>query len=190
MDIARLLKGELNGNARLGLKCKILKFINNHKISDRVRENVFLIQYAPPMRKINLRSTYRLHTSCRFSVDGNIHVDDAIFVSGKSFSIRDISVTGIGLLVPKKIGKKENTLLDVSVGQTYDLELQLKEANVDEKRFKISTSIEIARKVMSFNDRSGFIGGRFTKIESEEAEKLYQYIHNAQLFEIRDKKRM
>ena len=107
VDIATLLEGELNRKVRLGLKCKILKFLNNHKISDRVRENVLLIQYVPPMRKINLRSTFRLQTSYRFSVEGNIHVDDIIYLSGKDFSVRDISVTGIGLLVPKRAGKKE-----------------------------------------------------------------------------------
>ena len=191
MDIAMLLEKELNRKIRLGLKCKIVKFLNNYKISDTIRENVILIQYVSTMRKINLRSTFRLETSYRFSVEGKIFVDDGvIYVSDKDFSIRDISVTGIGFLVPKSVRKENNALLDISMGETYDVELQLKEANVDEKGFKISTSIEIARKVMSFNDKSGFIGARFMEIKQEEAEKLYQYIHNAQLSGIRDQKRM
>ena len=190
MDIATLLEGELNRKVRLGLKCKILEFLNNHKISDRVRENVFSIEYIPPMRKINLRSTFRLQTSYRFAVDGRIHIDDNIYSSDKAFSVRDISVTGIGFLVPKIIAKKENELLNIAVGKTYDAQLVLKEANVDEKGFKISTSIEIARKVMSFNEKCGFIGARFVEVNPKEAEKLYQYIHNAQLFEIRDQKGM
>ncbi|MBW1697399.1 MAG: hypothetical protein JRH18_17920 [Deltaproteobacteria bacterium] len=190
MDITTLLEKELSRKMRVGLKCSLLRLLNNHRVSERLKENVILIKYFPPMRKVNLRTTYRLRTSYRYNVEGKLFSGDVIYTSGKDFLVNDISVTGIGLLVPKLVGKMRNRMLDISVGEKYNLELLLKEAKVDERGFKVSTSLEIARKKMSYNLKSGFIGAKFLELNSSDAEKLYKYIHNAQLHEIRYQKRL
>ena len=186
MNIAMLLEQELNRMIRAGLPCKIVKFVNNYQVSERLKENLFLIEYFPPMKKINLRSTFRLRTSYRYSVEATICSDDVSYASGTDFSVQDISVTGIGLLVPKKIGKRDNPMLRISVDDMCDIEVKLERAESKERPHKISTAIKVSRKVISYNPLSGFIGAVFTDLSPEDQENLFQYIHEAQLYEIRN----
>jgi len=189
LDIAALITEELNRKARFGLKCKILKYVNDFKISATSKKNVLLIRYFPPMRSINLRSTYRLKTSEQFSVEGKILLrKDIICKSGVDFSVTDISVTGIGLLVPKKRDGINNPLLDATVGETYDLALLLNETEGKGRGNRITTQMEIARTSASVDDENGFVGARFMDLKKGEAEKLYKFIHHGQVAEIRDQK--
>jgi len=190
MDLTVLLEEGLTGKIRVGLRCRIVKFINDYKISDSVRENFLLVRYSPPMRMVNLRSTFRLRTNNRFRVDGKIIIEDKTFISDKDFTVRDISNINIGLLVPKKTGSKDNPLLNIKVGESLNTELVLREATSAEEPIKVSTCFEIVRKVMNFNVKSGFIGARFINTKPEVQEKLHRFIHNAQLIEIRNQKKL
>jgi len=185
MDIAILLTLELDRKLRVGLPCKIAKFINNYQVSERIKEDFFLVEYSPPMRKINLRSTFRLRTSYRHVVGGNFTIKDFLYVSKKDFTVQDISVTGIGMLVPKTIGKKNNPLLNIEMGQEFKIQLRLKDVKSPDSEFKISTRVKITRKMMSYNAKSGFIGAIFIELEALEQEGLFQFIHDAQIYEIR-----
>jgi len=176
MDLAVLLTKKLNRKLRIGLSCKIIKFVNDYQISDKIKKDFFLVEYAPPMRKINLRSTFRLRTSYRYIVEGNFYLDHIRYVSGRNFTIQDISVTGIGLLIPKRIGKKNNPLLNMDIGIEFEIELDLKDVGSAHKGFKITSGVEITRKMMNFNIKSGFIGARFTSLNEVEQENLFQYI--------------
>lgn len=190
MDITVLIEKELNQMTRVGLWCRIAKFLNNYRISDRATENFILIEYFPPMRKVNLRTTYRLRTSYRFNVEGRLCHKDMTYESGTHFSVHDISVTGAGLLVPKKIGKRENPLLNVRLNDSMNLELTLIQAGEEKSAQKISTPVETVRKVMSFNAASGFIGVRFGDLSADHQENLFRFIHEAQLTEIRNIKHL
>ena len=185
MDITALVKEELKKMIRMGLRCRIVKFVNNYRVSEKTRENLVLIEYFPPMRKVNLRSTFRLRTSYRYNVEATICSDAVTYASGTYFSVQDISVTGIGLIVPKKVDKRDNPLLKVPVGDIFDIEMKLGRGESKEPPHEISTSIEVRRKVLSYNELSGFIGARFTTLNAQDQESLFQYIHDAQLYEIR-----
>ena len=185
MDIAVLLTLELNRKLRVGLPCKISKFVNNYQVSERIKEDFFLVEYSPPMRKINLRSTFRLRTSYRYVVGGNFNIKDSLYVSEKDFMVQDISVTGIGMLVPKTIGKKNNPLLNLEMGKEFKIQLRLKDVKSSDSEFKVSTRVKITRKMMSYNAKSGFIGAIFIELEALEQERLFQFIHDAQIYEIR-----
>jgi hypothetical protein len=188
MDISTLIIMELNRMARAGLRCRIDKFLNNYQISERMKENLILIEYFPPIRKVNLRSTYRLRTSYRYNVEATIQSGETSYACGTYFTVHDISVTGIGLLVPKRVGKRDNPFLKTRVGDILEIELKLERAESNERPLKISTPIDVARKVMSYNPASGFIGSRFSSLNLDDQEKLFQYIHDAQLYEIRHMK--
>ncbi len=186
MDLAALVEKELGRMLRVGLRCRIEKFLNSYKINEQVRENLVLVQYLQPMQKVNLRSTYRSRTSYRYNVEAVIHKEDTTYESGIWFTVQDISVTGIGLQVPKMIGKKENPLLNIPMKARLDIRITLETADLKEKPYQISTEIEITRKMMSYNVKSGFLGGRFTALAPGHQETLFQYIHATQLYEIRN----
>ena len=90
--------------------------------------------------------------------------------------------------MPKRVGKKDNPLLKTSVGDILDIDLRLGRAESDERPYKISTRIDVARKVMSYNVSNGFIGARFNSLSPDDQEGLFRYIHDAQIYEIRNMK--
>ncbi len=67
------------------------------------------------------------------------------------------------------------------------MEFTLTSAKMQEKPLKITVRIEIVRKVISYNVASGFFGTRFNNFTAEDQENLFQFIHKAQLAEIRNK---
>jgi c-di-GMP-binding flagellar brake protein YcgR len=186
MDLTALFEKELGRMLRVGLRCRSEKFLNSYKINEQVRENLVLVQYFQPMRKVNLRFAYRLRTSYRYNVQAVIQKDDTAYESGSWFTVQDISVTGIGLQVPKMIGKKENPLLNIPMNTRLDIRITLETDDSKGQPYQISTEIGITRKVMSYNVKSGFLGGRFTALAPEHQETLFQYIHAAQRYEIRN----
>lgn len=190
MDLAILQTLELNRKLRVGLPCRIVQFLDKYKVSETFTEDFFLVEYTPPMKKINLRSTFRLRTSYRYVVEGNFRINDTIYASGKDFNVQDISVSGFGLLVPKQIGKRSNPLLNLDIGTEFDIQLMLKDSQSPDSEFKISTGIKIARKMMSFNVKSGFLGAKFSELKAIEQERLFQFIHDAQIYEIRSIKKV
>ena len=190
MHIAVLVERELSRMIRVGLLCRIAKFLNRYPISERSMENMLLIEYFPPMKKVNLRSTYRLRTSYRFNVEAAIQIDDTVYTSGIHFTVQDISVTSIGLRIPKKIGKKDNPLLNLPIRDTYDIDIKLEHVKSNEKHHRLNTRLEISRKVMSYHALSGVIGARFVELEPAEQELLFHFIHEAQLYEIRNIKQI
>ena len=131
----------------------------------------------------------RLRTSHRYVVGGNFNIDDALYIAEKDFMVQDISVTGIGMRVPKTIEKKNNPVLNLEKGQEFEIQLRLKDVKSPDSEFKISTNVTIARKMMSYNAKSGFIGTRFIELEALGQERLFQFIHDAQISEIRSIRR-
>ena len=182
MDITALVEEELNRPIRVGLRCRIAEFMSNYQVPERTKENLILIEYSPPMQKTNLRARFRLQTSARYNVEGAICAADVTYASGTYFSIQDISATGIGLIVPKKA---DNPLLKVSIGDILGIEMKLIRTESKEPPQKISTSIEVVRKSLSYNELSGFIGARFDGLTPEDQESLFHHIHRAQIDEIR-----
>ena len=57
MDISTLLGVKMGRLVRMGLRCRIIKFVNDLKLSERIRTNFVLIEYFLSMRKVNLRSS-------------------------------------------------------------------------------------------------------------------------------------
>ena len=185
MDISTLLGIKMGRLVRMGLRCRIIKFVNDLKLSERIRTNFVLIEYFLSMRKVNLRSSYRLRNSDRYIAEATIRAENENYISGTHFSIYDISQTGIGVVIPKKIDNKNNPMLNLPLKQVLEIQLRLDQAESQKRPILISTTFEITRKLMSYNEKNGFIGACFTKMTPEDQESLFQYIFDAQRYEIR-----
>ena len=92
-----------------------------------------------------------------------LHSENESYTSGTHFNVYDISQTGIGLVIQKNIRKENNPMLNLSVRQSLEMQLRF-EQSAQNKSILIKTSINVSRKVMSYNARSSFIGACFCRV--------------------------
>lgn len=185
MHISSLIKKELSAKIRLGYSCKIVDIIKEYSMANQEKTEAILLEYSPPAQEINIRSAFRFHPNPNFDVYGKIVIDNAIYYSGRHFKFHDISITGIGILIPKKILKERNPLLDLKANSYAKIGILLKIGNREDSVFTIECDIKVIRTHMEYNLLSGFAGFSMVNLTQDQEETLNRFIHNAQLDEIR-----
>lgn len=185
MHISSLIRGELSSKVRLGYSCKILKILNGFKLANRGKADALLFEYFPPIIEINIRAAYRFHPNPTHDVMGKLIYNDEMFYSGRHFKFHNISLTGVGLLIPKKILKKLNPLIEIHSQSRGKIGIILKQTEESDSIETIDCEFEVIRTNYSFNERSGYAGCTLINLRPEHENILNKFIHNAQLHEIR-----
>jgi len=186
MDVTVLVEEELNQKNRNGLGCRILRFLKDYMISEQATENALLVEYSLPIAEMNVRSAFRFEPDNMFTVEGVIDAGEKQYVSGTDFKVKDISFTGIGLIVPKYLEKeRKKRLLEMEKGETASIVLKLIDNTSGENEIMVSSKVEMVRQASTLNPKNILIGMRFTKLSQKDEESLSRFIHNAQLNKIR-----
>jgi c-di-GMP-binding flagellar brake protein YcgR len=110
------------------------------------------------------------------------------YVSGKHFKIFDISLTGIGILIPNNLDRRQNPMIELEPNESGKIGIIMKgpgpEKEVPDIK-KIFNKLKIVRINKKFNQRYILIGCQFAPWERNQEEDLGKFIHQLQLFEIR-----
>lgn len=190
MHLSTLVTKELSGKVRLGYKCKIIKLINKYQLANQGVADAILLEYQEPLVEINIRAAFRLYPNTSFDVMGKLFYHGKEFYSGIHFKIYNVSVSGIGLLIPKKIKKDRNPLLDIETNKTGKIGLLLKKTGKSDDIITIESDIKVVRSNSNFNAMSGFAGLTFAELLQKNETALNKFIHEAQLHEIRQTNRL
>jgi len=185
MHISSLVKKELSTKIRLGYSCKIIDIIREYSLSNHGKSEAIVLEYFPPAMEINIRAAFRFRPNSNFDVYGKLVINDEMYYSGRHFKFHDISITGIGILIPKKILKERNPLLDLKTNSHAKIGILLKTGGREESASTIECDINVVRTNMEYNLVSGFAGCSMINLTHDSEETLNRFIHNAQLHEIR-----
>lgn len=185
MGITTLLSGNFGQKKRIGLNCRIFKFVRNYTLNNRTKDNAIIIRYSTPMEKYNIRAAYRFEPPMDYEITGHILYNGGIWLAKKDFKIHNISTGGAGILVehPKENSKK--SLLSMPVNETITAEFNLIDFDSLIYDKKISATTDIVWKNPSYSERYGYIGTRFVETVQREIDELHKYIHMGQLVYIR-----
>ncbi|MBF0224976.1 MAG: PilZ domain-containing protein [Desulfobacterales bacterium] len=176
MYISTLSKRQSGEFLRIGYSSRLVEILN---FSESSTEEALLIECTPPLRKIELRSEKGLKrnplekTSINF--DGTIVYKGSRYASDKFFSIKDISMTGIGITAPKEVDGSSNPILDIKIGDYAHIELLLPDNN--EENSKISAYIEVVRKDYEYSQLDTFIGLKFYGKKRNHEKFLSKYVY-------------
>jgi hypothetical protein len=186
MDITVLVEEDLNQKNRNGLGCMILRYLKDYMISEQTTENALLVEYFLPIKEMNVRSAFRFEPDNMFTVEGVIDAGEKQYVSGRDFKVKDISSTGIGLIVPNYLKQeRKNFLLEMGKGEIAGITLRLIENTSGENEIMVSSEVEVVRLARTLSPKNRLIGMRFTTLSQKDEESLSRFIHNAQLNKIR-----
>ena len=183
LHITTLIK-ESGNSKRLGIKCKPTKFDKNYRLSNNKTVGAITLQYEPVMVETNIRSAYRLPLGKGHGITATLTYRGETYDSLKDFYIRDISLSGISMIIPKTIDIGRNTLRKMERNDQATIELVLIDTESDNPDIIIASPIEITRTNTNHTKTDMLAGAIFVKLKSSEEEKLSKFIHNAQMEEL------
>ncbi len=185
MHITTIIRQKNNIKQRVGLKCIPTGSSNKYKLANGKNISVIFLKYFLPVIETNIRSGYRLPLSKKFSTEAEIIDGKTKFYSSKDFIIRDISLSGMGFIIPKKIKNKVNPLTQLKVHHQAKININLLVDKVDKPVSEITTDFEIKRININFNELSFLMGIQFIKLPTEKEDELNKFIHRAQVDELK-----
>ncbi len=185
VHLTTLVRGK-NGNSRLGIKCKPIKFDNNYKLSSSNTVGAITFEYKPGIVETNIRAGYRLPLTKSHKVKAKLNHKDINYSSGKEFFILDISLSGIGIVIPKTINKgKRNPLTQIKRGEHAKIGIIFINEEDAKKNITIPSIIQIARVNPNYTETRILAGTKFVGLKPAMEEDLNRFIHKAQMEDLK-----
>lgn len=180
-----LARKENGGKARFGINCSIIEVEPSYKLISGETTSAVLLSYSGNIIETNIRSGFRLTLNSFYDAACKIIYDGSEFFSGKHLKMHDISTTGAGIIILKKINTEKNPLLMMEPGYKGKIGLILKKPEGESiTPISIPTHFEVARMAPNYTEKSAFCGIRFHRITADHEDLISKFIHEAQLFEI------
>lgn len=180
-----LARKESGGKSRFGIRCEISDVINDYQLTNGASTNAVILSYSGNIIEANIRSCYRLTLNSFYDAACKIIYDGGEFFSGKHLKLHDLSTTGAGIIILKKVNEEKNPLLMMGQGEKGRIGIILKRPDCESSSpVSIPTHFEVARMTLNYTEKSAFCGIRFHRITSDHEDLISKFIHEAQLFEI------
>ncbi|MCP4116839.1 MAG: hypothetical protein GY737_15775 [Desulfobacteraceae bacterium] len=185
VHLTTLVKGE-KGNQRVGIKCKPVKFDNSYRLSSNNAVGAITVEYEPGIIDTNIRAGYRLPLGQKYKIKAKLNHKGINYASGKEFFILDISLSGIGIIIPKIIGKgKRNPLTRIERGEHAKIGIVFINEEDPKKNITIPSIIQIARVNTSYSETRILAGTKFVGLKPVIEEELNRFIHKAQMKDLK-----
>lgn len=175
---------QINGKKkRLGIACSPDRFLQRYALANRNTVEAIVFRYTPPVIEANIRAAFRLSLSAKFTVTGKLTYKRQELFSSEDFSIRDISLNGIGIVIPKKVAQVKD-MANLDRGEEFELALILMNAEKNRPMGTVPVLARIARINHNYSPSHIFAGLQFTGLSTETDSMLNQFIHAAQVDEL------
>ncbi len=170
---------------RIGIKCLPVKFIEKYPLANKATTKALVLQYHPPAVETNIRSAFRLPLSNRHTVKGKLIYEKRDFFTVKDFKIKDISFTGMGVIVAKKQKKSANPLVGLTTGTLMPMGISLVDTKAETPIGTFPVKVKVVRVNPNYSESHTLIGLRIESITSENEDLLIKFIHDAQISELK-----
>jgi len=169
---------------RVGIKCYPIKFIDQYQLANQSTAKAVTLQYDSPIAEINIRSAFRLPLSTRHSIKAKLIHRKAEYYTARDFSIRDISLTGMSLVIPRRSKYGPNRLIELKINEIFPVGLILVDKEKDKPVGTFPVKTRIVRLNTNYSKTQLQIGLKIIAIAKENETTLNQFIHQAQIDEL------
>ena len=180
--LTTLVRKEFNVVERLGLRCEILDVIHNYPLLKK-KVNAIQLEYFPPPKQVNIRTAYRLNNKKEYEIKSRVLYKGQKYMAGEDFTVKDISINGIGILIPRFRRGGSDSLSEAEIGEEVIAELTLLNFETNTYDYTFSVNFEIVRRQIFRTKPIVFIGAKFINLIQYDQEFIYRFIHSAQLHE-------
>jgi len=175
---------------RVGVECVQFRTIDKYQPSNKTTVSAVVLKYTLPVTETNIRSAYRLPLSKKYDIKGKIFYNKMEYSTSHNFSIRDISLTGLGLKIPKKKDNETNSLSSIKKNEEIEIELMLIRMNKDTPTKKLKLKTKIVRIESDYSSTHSLMGVKILDLERNCENILNKFIHDAQVEELKRLRRI
>ncbi|MCG8549184.1 MAG: PilZ domain-containing protein [Desulfobacterales bacterium] len=170
---------------RIGMHCRPIRLIKNYAMADGSSVKAIEIQYRLPAIETNIRAAFRLQMTTRYTVKAQIAYDGQKYRTPGDFKIKDISFSGLGLVILERKGTRPSPLSTLKPGTKMIMGLALMDRDKPGTIGSFPVQIQVARINMNYSETYTLIGLKIINITREDDEVLNQFIHTAQIEELK-----
>jgi hypothetical protein len=184
LHITTLLR-EKTRKIRIGIKCDQFKIIDQYPLANNKNVKAVVINYALPATETNISAAFRLPTASKFIIKAKIIYNGLDYFTPNDFSIRDISLTGLGIAIPKKRINIINPLTEIKTNQEIIIGIILVNRNEIEPIAAFPMKAKIARINPNYSTTHCSMGMQILRLKTSNEDILNKFIHNAQIDELK-----
>ncbi len=166
---------------RVGISCRPIKFISNYELAGKSKVRAVVLAFEMPLREVNIRAAFRLLLDTRHTVRAKLVYQKNDFFSPDYFRVKDISVTGVGLLIPKQVYHGTNPLLAARLNDTLAMGMQLVDTVTPLLKGPLAVAGRIQRVHHDYSQTSSLLAVKFLVVDPQQENILSEFIHLAQI---------
>lgn len=170
---------------RIGIRCNPVKFVNNYPMAGGTPVKALVVQYQLPAKETNIRSAFRLSMTSKYAVKAKLVYQKQEYRTPSDFKIKDISFSGLGLVILEKKGNRKNPLSALKPGTELIMGLALVDNDQPAAAKTLPVKIQVARINANYSETHTLIGLKITGITRQNEDALNQFIHAAQVEELK-----
>ena len=173
-----------NSTIRVGIVCTKYEITKTYPLANGAKTKAIILKYLPPITKANIRSAYRLKLTDKHIVKAKLRHRNTDYHLPQHFSIKDISLSGIALLLPLYIQQRKNPLIETQLNEQISIGIKLAIASIQDAPQTIYFKAIAKRITQRINTKELLIAFKISSISDENEFALTQFIHNAQIDEL------
>ncbi|PIE74511.1 MAG: hypothetical protein CSA18_04695 [Deltaproteobacteria bacterium] len=170
---------------RLGLACKPTAFLPAYGLAGKDKVKAVVLSFHPQPVEINIRSAFRLVLDTRHTTQAKLVCRKNEFFSPDHFRVRDISITGAGLLIPKNTQHGPNLLLGLTKNEPIAIGMRLVDTVKNQFKGPLALVGRIQRVYFEYSETASLVAVRFLGMDTELEDILSEFIHSAQIHQLR-----
>ncbi len=166
---------------RVGISCKPKAFLDSYQLAGKSKVRAVVLSFEMPIIEVNIRAAFRLILDGRHTVRAKLVYQKNDFFSPDYFRVKDISITGVGLLIPRKVYHGANPLLAAKLNDTLAMGMQLVDTVAPLLKGPLAMAGRIQRVVYDYSQTSSLLAVKFLVIDPQQENILSEFIHMAQI---------
>jgi len=171
--------------SRVGVSCYPAKFNDHYILAGQTVSKAIILKYKLPVKETNIRSAFRLPLSHNHTIKAKIAHQNTNYTTVSDFSIRDISLRGMGLAIPNKKGS-HTPLENLKTADIITMGMVLIDrVNNEDKIFgTISLKTKVIRINKNYSESHVLVGLETIELGEKNETLLNSFIHKAQIDEL------
>ena len=176
---------EKNRKARFGVKCQSVTLINQYLLANKTSVQAVILKYKLPVEETNIRSAFRQPLGAKYIIKSKILYGNLEYSGSNDFSIRDLSLNGIGIVIPKTNNKNCNPLSKIKVNEKITLGIILIDTDKEKQTGTIPISAQVTRINSRYSESYILMGLKIIHLSNQNEALLTKFIHDAQIDEFK-----
>lgn len=176
---------EKGKKVRFGIKCSKFILLDQYSLANNTIVKALSLKYHPPVMETSIRSAFRLSLSKNYLIKCKIVYKDIEYLSPNQFSIKDISLGGISIIIPKAKQNEQEALSQLKPNEEIILDIVLIDTDKEKPLGKFPILTQVKRINSRYSEAHTLIGFKILNLSRQDEGVLNKFIHDAQMDELK-----